>query len=290
MKNAFEEISPGFFAASAFTPLLRQMKLDCLEAIFAFKAGDALIKANLASWRHRIRFQLPDGRFAYLKRYDGPPAGLQVKNWIQHGMVAFMSDYDRGPTEELAGADVAVPETLAYGGQRQGLFEKRSFIISLEIPDGISLEKQLPACFSSDDRHTAKEKKAFIRQTADFVRRFHGTGYRHRDLYLAHLFLSGGQSLYLIDLHRCFRPRWLGKRYRLKDLAQLHYSCPADRISQTDRIRFFLNYQQHDTLTNSDKAMIRKIQQKARRMARHDQKHGRTAPFENTTAKGALSR
>jgi hypothetical protein len=290
MKNTFEEISPGFFAASAFTPVLRQMKLDRLEAIFAFSGGDSLVKANLASWRHRIRFRLPDGRFAYLKRYDRPPVGVQVKGWIQHGMFAFLSDYDRGPTEELAGAGVAVPETLAYGGQRQGLFEKRSFIISLEIPDGVSLEKQLPACFSSKDRHAAGEKKAFIQQTADFVRRFHETGQRHRDLYLAHLFLSGGRTLYLIDLHRCFRPRWFSKRYLLKDLAQLHYSCPADRISRADRLRFFLGYRRHDTLTEADKTMIGQIQQKARRMARHDQKHGRTVPFENKTAKGAISR
>lgn len=293
MTSPFKEISPGFFTDPDFTALLSQMKLDSIEAVFAFEGGSSLIKANLASWRTRIYFQLPDGRFAYLKRYNRPPVRVQIKNWIQHRRRAFLSDYDCGPAEELSGARIATPRTLAFGGQYSRLFEKRSFIISLEIPDGQSLEKRLPECFrraahgqGMPELATRKEqeaqKKAFILKTADLVRRFHQTGFRHRDLYLAHLFLSGGRDLYLIDLHRCFKPVIFAGRYAIKDLAQLYYSCPADRISWSDRLRFFLSYRQHDHLTAADKRWIGRIHRKAVRMARHDRRHGRTVPFERT--------
>jgi len=342
----FIELSQGFFAAESFAPMLRQMQLVSLEAVFAFDGGDTLAKANIGSWRYRGRIKLPDGRFAYLKRYTSPPAGVQIKGWLQHGRRALLSDYDRGP-EALERAGLATPETLAFGGQWRGLFEKRSFILSLEIPDGVSLEKRLPACFETahgqassfaeamEDKefdraaHTATQspdagsmhsntsqapavrqvippppfgvlpldrgrvfrgpqralRKAFIVKVADFVRRFHATGYRHRDLYLAHIFLSRGADLYLIDLHRCFRPRLLGCRYAVKDLAQLHYSCPAEKISNADRLRFFLEYLGQDTLTPADKNMIRRIHCKAVRMARHDRRHGRAAPFERAERK-----
>ena len=35
-------------------------------------------------------------------------------------------------------------------------------------------------------------------------------------------------DLYLIDLARMFRPRWRTFRWRVKDLAQLHYSLPVN--------------------------------------------------------------
>lgn len=284
MSKTYRTISEGFFAAEDFAPLLKQMRLDSIEAIFAFDGGESLTKSNLAGWRHRRRFQLPDGRSAYLKRYDRPPAGIQLRNWIQHGKRAFLSAYDRGP-QVIIEAGVDIPETIAFGGEWSGIFEKRSFIISLEIPDAQSLEKQLPKCFTQNTKDKAAEKKRFVAETAAFVRRFHATGYRHRDLYLCHLFLSKAGTLYLIDLHRCFRPVFLSKRYAIKDLTQLHYSSPARVISRADRLRFFLAYLGQQALSVSDKREIRQIHRKAERMAIHDKRHGRTAPFEQTSVR-----
>ncbi|MHC4836078.1 MAG: lipopolysaccharide kinase InaA family protein, partial [Planctomycetota bacterium] len=121
--------------------------------------------------------------------------------------------------EELSAVDVRIPETIAYGGQWSGLFEKKSFIITLEIPNSHSLETALPDCFESAASNLAK--RDFILKLADFIRRFHNTGYRHRDLYLCHIFVSNNETLYLIDLHRTFKPKFLGRRYQVKDLAHL---------------------------------------------------------------------
>ena len=272
------EISPNFCIAPDYKEALALLGLDTLEGVFDFQKGTALTKANLASWRHRIRFQLPDGRYAYLKRYDNPPKSVQLKAWMQHGERLFLSEYDKGPADILHQADISIPQTIACGGQWNGFFEKQSFIITLELQSACSLEKKLPECFYSTKSNI--DRKNFIEKLADFIRRFHKTGYRHRDLYLAHIFLSENGDLSLIDLHRCFRPKILKRRFRIKDLAQLHYSCNGNVISRTDRVRFYRAYQTTDTLTIADKASIGKIHRKALQIAWHDRRHGRVVPFE----------
>ncbi len=283
------KLADGFFVDGDYQSQLAQLGLDTLDRIFHFQQGENLLKANLASWRHRIRFQLPDGRFAYLKRYVHPPKPVQFKAWLQHGERRFLSEYDKGPATSLRQADVLIPHVIACGGIWRGWFEEKSFIITLEIPDACSLEKKLPECFHADHRHPQRSRKDFILKTADFVRRFHQTGYRHRDLYLAHLFLSSGETLYLIDLHRTFKPRLLADRFQIKDIAQLHYSCPGDVISLADRLRFYRAYKQKNKLTEADKAWIRKVHAKALRIARHDRKHGREVPFEKRRNQDILS-
>lgn len=280
-----QETSPIFYLDKAYQSQLTQIRLDSVEGVFAFKQGQSLTKSNLASWRHRIRFQLPNGQYAYLKRYDRPPLSIQLKAWTQHRRRAFLSGFDMGPVEDLQQVDVAVPRTIACGGQWQGLLEKRSFIITLELEKARSLEKRLPDCFHAQTAAAWNQRKDFTRQLADFIRRFHATGYRHRDLYLAHIFLSEDGALSLIDLHRCFRPL-LKERFRIKDLAQLHYSCDGSLISLADRIRFYRAYRQTQKLSAADKACIRKIHAKALRIAHHDRKHGRVVPFQKKRRKG----
>jgi hypothetical protein len=82
-------------------------------------------------------------------------------------------------------------------------------------------------------------------------------------------------------LARAFEPIFLSRRFLIKDIAQIHYSAPGRHFSKTDRLRFYLSYAGRDTLATQDKIFIRKVVNKARRMARHDKKHGREAPFES---------
>ena len=280
------ESSPGFYIDTDYKDVLSQLGLDSLDGVFDFQQGQNLVKSNLASWRHRIRFQLPGGQYAYLKRYDHPPKSIQLKAWLQHGLHAFLSEFDKGPADILHQAGISIPRTIACSGQSKRLFEKRSFIITLELHNACSLEKKLPRCFYSNSAKSNRDRKAFINKIADFIRRFHETGFCHRDLYLAHIFLSEDGDLSLIDLHRCFQPKLLKKRYQIKDIAQLHYSCPGETISLADRIRFYREYKKTNKLTSADKAWIRKVHAKALRIARHDRKHGRVVPFEKKCKEG----
>jgi heptose I phosphotransferase len=160
------------------------------------------------------------------------------------------------------------------------LFEERSFVIIEKIKEGESLEKKLPGCFENPATpENLKMRHRFIEQLATFIKIFHQTGYRHRDLYLCHIFQTKVGDFYLIDLARAFKPLLFGEIYRVKDLSQLHYSAPAKYFSKTDRLRFLLTYFGRQKLLASDKVIIKRIINKANRIARHDIKHGRAVPF-----------
>ncbi len=60
----------------------------------------------------------------------------------------------------------------------------------------------------------------------------------------------------------------------IKDLAALAYSTPAAAASSADRLRFWKQYRGATRLTPGDKAIIRAVARKTRRIARHSARHG----------------
>ena len=274
-------LTPGFFVDPDFIPALMDLELTTLDSVFAFDKCQDVNAKGLAPYRSRTCFKLPNGPTVYLKRYRNIPKLRQLANWFDHRRRCCTSVYDGHRTEELDRAGIAVPHTIAYGYQWSGLFEKRSFIMIQEIPDATSLEEKLPPCLTDFSPAMARRRRAFIRQVADFVRRFHGTGCRHRDLYICHLFLDKNEKLHLIDLHRVFKPALLGQRFRIKDIAQLYYSAPGRFISRADRLRFYLHYRQKNKLTLWDKYFIKQVIRKARQIAVRDRNRGRIVPFES---------
>ena len=275
------KLSPGFFADPAYIPQLAELGLTTLDSVFSFDQCRDVNAKGLAAYRSRTCFQLPDGVTVYLKRYTRTPILRQLANLFDHRRRGCTAFYDGHRTEELDIAGVAVPQTIAWGCEWAGLFEKRSFIMTREIANAHSLEERLPDCMSDFSPAAAKRRKAFIAQVAEFVRRFHATGCRHRDLYLCHIFLDTRGTLHLIDLHRVFKPLLLSERYRFKDLTQLYYSAPGQAVSRADRLRFYLYYRGKKRLTPFDKWFIRQIKRKAQQIAARDRHRGRIVPFES---------
>jgi heptosyltransferase-2 len=287
-----ERESETFFVNPTFREGLDGLELNSIDAIFAFAGGSDLSKSNLAGYRSRMRFDIGSpSRGVFLKRYDKPPVGVQLKNWLSHRGRRSCACCELEPTVELASAGINVPEVVAYGCQWATLFEQRSFIAIGEIPNAEALERKLPD-FATERDSPGNEslRRDFIVRLADFVRRFHETGYCHRDLYLSHIFYDKSGQFHLIDLARAFQPSTLSGRWRVKDIAQLHYSSPAGYFSNADRLRFYMAYSKHEGLTAGDKRFLRKVLRKAGRMAQHDDRHGRTVPYRdcvsgNSTAK-----
>ena len=278
MQNqTFNKTSDGSFIDVDYMDLFKSVGIDTIDGIFAFSIGSELTKSTLGKHRTRIQFDLNDKTF-FLKRYQNTPKLTQIKNWISHKQKTSTADFDRGPTETLKAANIDTPKTVAFGQTWAGGFETRSFVVTENLYDCTSLEKQLPSCF---DGTTNKQKQRcdFIEQLADFVKRFHATGLRHRDLYLCHIFRSNTGKLILIDLQRIFKPVLLSNKFKIKDLAQLHYSAPGNLISCADRIRFYKLYAGTSKLSPADKRLIKNIKTKAWRMADHDIKHSRPVPF-----------
>jgi len=188
--------------------------------------------------------------------------------------------FDVHATKKLTAAGIGTPKIVAYGWENNLIFEKRSFTITAEIPDSISLEKKLPDYFYQKQTSNNKRRE-FIRKLAVFIKSFHKTGFRHRDLYLCHIFCNDKEEFTLIDLARCFEPIVLADRFQVKDLAQLFYSSPKSVISHSDRLRFYKYYTGNKELTGIDEDFIANVLAKAKSMAAHDRKHGRAVPYED---------
>ena len=273
----FVETAKSFFINPDYKKIFAKSGLTSIEGIFSFSGGKNLGKSNLARFRSRIRFEINSpSATLFLKRYNKPPITVQLKNWLSHRKRISCSLCDVEPTVQLATAGINTPKTICFGQQWGVLFEKRSFSITEKIPDAESLEKKLPDYFNGTATAEKVElRKDFIARLAGFVKKFHETGYRHRDLYFSHIFYNSSGQFYLIDLARVFKPRVFSERFRIKDIAQLFYSAPGKYFSHTDRLRFYLALYERKKLTKKDKAFIKKVVKKTKRMARHDIKHDR---------------
>jgi hypothetical protein len=281
MDKTLIQLAPDFFIHPDFVEPLRKYGIKNLDSVFAFRGGADLTKKELTRWRSRIELMLPDLNVrCFLKRYHRPPAAVQMRNWLSHGSRRLTAIYDVLPCAELNRAGIGTYQVIAYGGRWKGAFEEKSFALLLEIPNAQSLEKQLPDYFTQPNCQKSRQLRiAFLNRLADFVRRFHQSGFCHRDLYLCHIFRDGNDDLFLIDLQRAFQPRLFHSRWIRKDLTQLYYSAPGDTVSQTDRLRFYLRYAQKNKLADADKTLIRKLKRKAWRMADRDIRRGNPVPF-----------
>jgi hypothetical protein len=76
--------------------------------------------------------------------------------------------------------------------------------------------------------------------------------------------------LFVIDLGRVRRRRRLGRRWIVKDLAQLNFSAPW--LSQQDRTQFLTTYLGRP-LSATDRPLIRRIERKTAAIARHTRKN-----------------
>lgn len=282
-KQKFIEVSESCFVDSDYEAAFSEAGLTSIDAVFSFNGGRNLSKNNLAKYRARLQFEINTPPVTvFLKRYDRPPILVQLRNWLAALGRISCGVFDVKASGQLAAVGINTPKTLSYSEQWCALFEKRSFVITEKIPNAESLERKLPDSFNKP--HTVEKlrlRRSFIAELAAFIRKFHDTGYRHRDLYLSHVFYSDSREFYLIDLSRVFRPVVRGQRFRVKDIAQLYYSAPAKYFSKTDRLRFYISYVGRNKLTRKDKAFIRKLIHKTRWMARHEIKHGREVPFQS---------
>lgn len=279
----FIEIEKSFFVDPEFVQAFGELGLTSMDAVFSFNAGKDFPRYNLPQYRTRLEFKTANPvRTLFLKRYNKPSIFIQIRNWFWHRSRQSTMSYDMGPVTDLAKAGIRTPKVISYGEQWGILFEKRSFSITEEITNARPLEEKLPDCFeAAATEENIHKRKEFIEQLAAFAKKFHDTGFRHRDFYLPHIFYGEGQGFWLIDLQRIFKPRLLAERFLVKDICQLHYSAPGSAFSNVDRIRFYKNYTGRKKLNSRDKRFIRRVIKKARQIARHDTKHGMTPPFTN---------
>ncbi|MBN1344106.1 MAG: hypothetical protein JXQ73_15580 [Phycisphaerae bacterium] len=261
----------------AFIPILQDSGLVSFGSVFRLNVGERLDKANIGSWRERWRLDLEDyqgsRRTLYLKRYQSPPLGEQLKRIFFRRAKRASAWWEWQRIRNLAAEGIGVPTPVGYGQKMRGFVERRSFLVTEAIP-GESLERWVPRHLGPDGDVDWRTRRKLVGQLALLIRLLHEKKWAHRDLYLSHIFIShnaDGQAVFrLIDLQRLFRPRWRWRRWRIKDLAALHYSTPAECVPATDRLRFLRHYFNVPRLTPAHRRLIRRVLAKTRRTARHN--------------------
>lgn len=152
---------------------------------------------------------------------------------------------------------IPTAEVIAQGLERKGGAFVRGAMITREIPDSRDLadlaNQRSPLL---QDRVWVKQVSA---QVADAARVMHSHSFTHNDLKWRNLLVDEQTKVYLIDCPA--GTFWWGPmlRYRIiKDLACLD-KVAKYHLSNTQRLRFYLQYCQRTRLNAYDKKQIGKI-------------------------------
>lgn len=143
-------------------------------------------------------------------------------------------------------------QLIGFGQRGLNPARLQSFVITKALSDHISLAN---VCQDwPDNPPSPRLKRNLIRKVAEITRRLHDNGINHRDLYLCHFLMKRQHhhaslpQLYLIDLHRVQIRANTPFRWKVKDLAAIHFSSMDIGLTQRDRLRFIREYTNHRPL------------------------------------------
>lgn len=222
--------------------------------------------------RRTLRFEHA-GHDYFLKLHWGVGWREIFKNLLAFKRPVLGARNEWRAIQVLDALGVETMRLAGYGEQGWNPARRRSFVITHELKDTVSLEgycadwvRQPPAPAS---------KWALIRRVADMTATLHRNGLNHRDLYICHFLLQRPWDgpdeplhLYLIDLHRVQRRRAVPRRWQIKDLAALYFSALHIGLTQRDLYRFVRHYSglRPAQSLRSDAALWRAVVRRARRL------------------------
>lgn len=235
-----------FHVAPQYQPLMRMIGLDA-EAVFDHP--------DIVPWR-----TLPDRENCTLDA-DLPDrhVRLHVKRYSLTGGTTSAEVEVRGH-QFLIDWNIPTAELIGWGQLADG----RSFVIFNDLAGYRPADKLI-------ERGAAFE--SLLEPTADLAAKLHDAGLHHRDLYLCHFMAradGGVPDIKLIDAARVRPlPRFLSRRWIVKDLAQFWYSTLRLPISDEQRSRWLARYA-HQRGLGRPTALRSSIERKSRSIARHD--------------------
>ena len=235
---------PGWNLEPAYSELHEDF--GSLEAVFAL-TGERLTRDPLSEV---IRVERGGVNY-YVKRYVGAGKGLRA----YLGKPRVKSEWQN--LKRFAKWGIPTAEVIAWGLERNGALYGRGALITRELAG------------TRDLHHMARQgdprlrNRAWVQhisqQLAQYTRTLHDHHFTHNDLKWRNLLVDGKDQLYFIDCpNGAF---WWGflLRYRIiKDLACLD-KLGKTELSNTQRLRFYLQYRRRERLNAADKLRIGKI-------------------------------
>ncbi|MBN2475008.1 MAG: hypothetical protein JXB62_10400 [Pirellulales bacterium] len=251
-----------------FRQPLREAGLTGFEAVMRCAAGDCLrALEDRENWHLRLDGAHPQPRGAFLKKHHVRSWCSRLRATLGIGPGLTAGRVEAQNVRSMTALGVEVMRLIAYGERLHADGLTESFVLTEELEGYVELHDFLRRRFARRElrRGTRRDRDLdrLIRQVAGIVRRFHQGGYNHRDLYCCHFFVRepepGVFDIKLIDLQRVQHRRRFRRRWIVKDLAQLAWSTPCDRIKCTHRMLFMRHYLGGRRLTVADKRLIREI-------------------------------
>jgi len=294
----------------AFRPALESAGLATLDALMAFAGGETY---RVGPGRRTVRAELADPaggtRVLYIKRHDRVPWQTKIRRTISLGDPISVAEYERRQIVRLIDAGIPTVRCAAVGWEfASGGRGERSCLVTEEVAGAVQADIYCEREFGKGGaRGKTAAKRRLIRALGRLARRFHGSGFVHRDFYLCHVLVRpvGADDfvLHLIDLQRMMRfrrgvpaspsaqrdlavgGRGVPGRWIVKDLAALLFSSrpsPATFVrsevfTDTDRMRFAREYFGAHRLSPAQKALVRRAVRKARRIEGHERRRSRLA-------------
>lgn len=260
-----------------FRPYLERGQIATFAAMMATIDGQCL---RALEDRENWRIELSDGQQpplgAYLKKHHVRTRASRWRARLGRGPGQSAGLVEARNVARLSRGGIAAMQLIAFGERlhADGLLE--SFVLTEELTGYTQLDHFLRQRFSElPSQHSTRRDRHLMRlicEVADVARHFHALGYNHRDLYCCHFFIrepqTGTFQVNLIDLQRVEHRRYRRRRWIVKDLSQLAYSAPRERISCRHKLAFMKRYLGVRKLRSEDKRLIRRVLLKQRWMER----------------------
>jgi heptose I phosphotransferase len=208
-----------------------------------------------AGCRKTLRFEVADKGY-FIKIHSGVGWHEIVKNLVSFRLPVIGAQNEYDAIHKLAELNIDSLELIGFGRRGINPARQQSFVITKELENYISL-----AILSQNWANkppVASVKRRLIRQVAGIARSLHENGINHRDLYLCHFLMKkqfnndySNAVLHVIDLHRVQIRSNTPRRWRIKDLAALHFSSMGIGLNRTDILRFIREYSTEKNLRSS---------------------------------------
>lgn len=217
-----------------------------LEAVFA-QQGERITKDRVSEV---VRIEIQGIRY-YLKRYWD--AGKGIRRYF--GKPRIKREWQNMQLFRKWGIPTA--EVVASGIERKNGLFVRGAMVTEEIPNTIDLSMIVA---DQDARlHNYNWVNNISLQLAKATRKMHDHNFAHNDLKWRNLLVDDNNKLFFIDCPS--GSFWYGYMFsfrRIKDLACLD-KVAKYHLTQTQRLRFYLQYRERERLNDKDKKRIRQI-------------------------------
>lgn len=244
------------------------------EAAMA-RRGGVCVKALVVDKRID-RFDARGGA-VFLKRFLAIPLVEALRARVSDSAALSRAGREWRALRRLAELGIAAPRALVCGEWLQGGLARRAYLATAALPQGRTLERVLYDEFDGEHALDPLRLRALAVLVAEIVRRMHEGGVNHRDLYVGHLWLDDNGRLHVLDLDRADVRDHVPLRWRVKDLAALHFSTPQRLVPARERLRFLRDYLGEPLKHRRD--LIAAIERKAAEMrARAERRVARGAP------------